>query len=87
MFLTGSFAVLIRAAPPRFRPPAGGFAGELPRRRRRRKRFGLIQVFWCGFTTTLETILPKIPEKSNSLRPAAVPPSGTASQNILLYNF
>ena len=46
MFLTGSFAVLIRAAPPPFRIFAVGF----PRRRRRRKRFGLIQVF-C---TTLE---------------------------------
>ena len=33
------------AAPPPFRPPAGGFAGGLPRRLRRRKRFGLIQVF------------------------------------------
>src|SRR3989344_9214262 len=41
MFLRGSFAVLIRAAPPPFRI----FAGGLPRRRRRRKRFGLIPVF------------------------------------------
>jgi len=46
MFLTGSFAVFSGAASPPFRI----FAGGLPRRRRRRKRFGLIQVS-C---TTLE---------------------------------
>jgi hypothetical protein len=48
---TGSFAVLIRAAPPPFRI----FAGGLPRRLRRRKRFGLIQVF-C---TNLEKSMPR----------------------------
>ncbi len=51
MFLTGSFAVLIRAASPPFRI----FAGGLPRRRRWRKRFGLIQVS-C---TTLEKSMPR----------------------------
>jgi len=60
MFLTGSFAVLIRAAPPPFRI----FAGGLPRRRRRRKRFGLIQVF-C---TTLEK-LNRPPGKARARRP------------------
>ena len=39
MFLTGSFAVLIRAAP----PPLQIFAGGLPRRLRRRNAFGLIR--------------------------------------------
>ena len=37
MFLTGSLAVFIGAAPPRFL----NFAGEFPRRRRRRKPFEL----------------------------------------------
>src|SRR3989344_2110277 len=55
MFLTGSFAVFSGAAPPPFRPPAGGFARGLPRRRRRRKQSGLIQVF-C---TTLEKSMPR----------------------------
>src|SRR3989344_9109843 len=41
MFLTGSCAVLIRAAPPPFRI----FAGGLPRRLRRRNAFGLIQEY------------------------------------------
>jgi len=37
---------------------------------------------WCVYTTPLELTLPKISEKIQSLRPAAVPPSGTASQKI-----
>jgi hypothetical protein len=41
MFLTGSLAVFIGAAPPPFRI----FAGGLPRRRRRRNAFELIQEY------------------------------------------
>jgi hypothetical protein len=41
MFLTGSLAVFIGAAPPHFQNFAGGF----PRRRRRRNAFGLIQEY------------------------------------------
>jgi hypothetical protein len=67
MFLTGSFAVLIRAAPPPFRIFAGGF----PRRRRRRKRFGLIQVF-C---TTLEKSMPS-PAFGGTRRPNRMDFSG-----------
>ena len=37
-------------------------------------------VNWSIYTTKLEPILPKIPEKIQSLRPAAVPLRGTASQ-------
>jgi len=37
--------IVIGAALPPFRPPVGGFAGGLPRRRRRRKWFGLIQEY------------------------------------------
>jgi len=60
MFLTGSFVVLIRAAPPPFRI----FAGGLSRRLRRRKRFGLIQVS-C---TTLEKSMPR-PAAGGARRP------------------
>jgi hypothetical protein len=42
--------------------------------------------FWCIYTTKLELTLAKISEKIHSLRPAAVPPSGTASQKNFLYN-
>jgi hypothetical protein len=59
MFLTGSFAVLIRAAPPPFRI----FVGELPRRRRRRKRFGLIQVSCTKFTAKLVRGAPDYPHQ------------------------
>ena len=41
MFLTGSLAVFIGAAPPHFQNFAGGFA----RRRRRRNAVGLIQEY------------------------------------------
>src|SRR3989338_3514686 len=34
-FSPGSFAVLSGAAPPPFRPPAGGFAGDFPRQNER----------------------------------------------------
>ena len=36
--------------------------------------------FWCVYTIPLEPILSKIPEKIQSLRSAAVPQNGTASQ-------
>src|SRR3989344_2666766 len=44
---------------------------------------------WCVYTTPLELTLPKISEKIQSLRPAAVPPSGTAppQNNLLLFFF
>ena len=41
-------------------------------------------LWWCGFTTTLETILAKIPEKIHSPRPVAVPLGCTASQKNCL---
>jgi len=41
IFLTGSLAVFIGAAPPHFQ----NFAGGIPRRRRRRNAFGLIQEY------------------------------------------
>src|SRR3989344_2721718 len=62
-----SLAVLIRAAPPPFRI----FAGGLPRCRRRRKRFGLIQVF-C---TTLEKSMPR-PAEGGARRPNRMEFSG-----------
>jgi len=43
-----------------------------------------IVLSWSIFTTKLELILPKIAEKIQSLRPAAVPQSGTASQKNCL---
>ena len=44
-------------------------------------------IFWCVYTIPLEPILSKISEKIHSLRPAAVPQNGTASQKNFLYIF
>jgi hypothetical protein len=63
MFLTGSFAVLIRAAPPPFRILAGG----LPRRRRRRKRFGLIQEYCTRLEMSKIQMSPRFARRLNRM--------------------
>src|SRR3989338_6292795 len=69
MFLTGSFAVLIRAAhfdfaqykPPPFRIFAVGF----PRRRRRRKRFELIQEYCTRLEMSKIQMSPRFARRPN----------------------
>ena len=63
MFFLGSFAVLIRAAPPPFRI----FAGGLPRRRRRRKRFGLIQEYCTRLEMSKIQMSPRFARRPNRM--------------------
>jgi hypothetical protein len=54
------------------------------------ENIGTLPLSYAGaniYTTKLEPILPKISEKIYSLRPAAVSPSGTASQKNCLTFF
>jgi len=61
MFLTGSLAIFIGAAPPHFQNFAGGF----PRRRRRRNAFGLFLEYSTSKEFASDLVPPRFARRPN----------------------